>query len=168
LVELYESGQLSPAVRGRLAGRYWEIKTGRTQGAVAKAGRDVQEVRDGAAFAIETGAMVVVPAIAGRALSAARYVSGGFAEGQLDIHFAKHAAEWGAGNITKTSYLKRAQELLGRDIGGEILSHVLANGDVLRYNTRTNEFAVGAADGTIRTLFRPIEGMTYWLQQVKP
>jgi len=80
----------------------------------------------------------------------------------LEKHFAKHAAEWGAGNITQLGYLKRAQSLLGKEVGGDILGAVRANGDVLRYNIRTNEFAVGAADGTIRTLFRPQAAMEYW------
>jgi pyocin large subunit-like protein len=31
-----------------------------------------------------------------------------------------------------------------------------------------HEFAVGAADGTIRTLFRPQDGVAYWLKQVGP
>lgn len=84
----------------------------------------------------------------------------------FDGHFAKHGAEWGAGNITKTGYLKRAQDLLGRDVGDGILGSMRANGDVLRYNVRTNEFAVGTADGFIRTLFRPEKGMEYWLKQV--
>jgi hypothetical protein len=91
-----------------------------------------------------------------------------FAEGQLEKHFAKHAGEWGAGNITKQGYLKRAQDLLSRQPGGDILGHTRAGGDILRYNARTNEFAVGAADGTIRTLFRPTDGMAYWLRQVAP
>ena len=86
----------------------------------------------------------------------------------LDSHFAKHAVEWGAGNITKAGYLRRAQSLLGKKPGGNILGHTRANGDILRYNTRTNEFAVGASDGTIRTLFRPQGGMDYWLKQVTP
>jgi pyocin large subunit-like protein len=103
-----------------------------------------------------------VRAGAARALPASRYVAKGFAQGQLDKHFAKHAAEWGAGNITKTGYLKRAQNLLGRDVGGDILGAVRKSGDVLRYNMRTNEFAVGAADGTIKTLFRPRAGLHYW------
>jgi pyocin large subunit-like protein len=86
----------------------------------------------------------------------------------FDGHFAKHAAEWGAGNITKAGYLKRAQDLLGRAVGGDILGAVRANGDMLRYNVRTNEFAVGTADGFIRTLFRPEKGLEYWLNQVGP
>ena len=89
-----------------------------------------------------------------------------FAAGQLEQHFAKHAAEWGAGNITKIAYLRRAQALLSREVGGDILGAVRANGDILRYNVRTNEFAVGTAEGLIRTLFRPLEGLEYWLRQV--
>jgi RHS repeat-associated protein len=95
-------------------------------------------------------------------LTQGAYRAAGFAEGQLGKHFSKHAAEWGAGNITKAGYLKRAQSLLGKDVGGDILGAVRANGDVLRYNAATNEFAVGAANGTIRTLFRPSGGMSYW------
>ena len=91
-----------------------------------------------------------------------------FAEGQLEKHFAKHAGEWGAGNITQTGYLKRAQDLLSREVGGDILGATRSGGDILRYNVRTNEFAVGAADGTIHTLFRPQDGMSYWLEQVGP
>lgn len=45
-------------------------------------------------------------------------------------------------------------------------SHTRANGDILRYNTRTNEFAVGAQDGTIRTLFRPKDRLNYWNKEV--
>ena len=91
-----------------------------------------------------------------------------FKPGELDIHFNKHAGEWGAGNITKDSYLKRAIDLLGREPGGEILGHTRANGDILRYNTITNEFAIGAQDGTIRTLFKPKDGLNYWNKQVGP
>jgi pyocin large subunit-like protein len=98
-------------------------------------------------------------------LPAARYLPKGFAQGKLESHFAKHAAEWGAGNITKDAYLKRALKLLSSEVGGDILGKIRADGDILRYNLRTNEFAVGAADGTIRTLFRPEKGMAYWFAQ---
>lgn len=101
-------------------------------------------------------------------LPAARYAPKGFASSQLEAHFAKHAGEWGAGNITQAGYLKRAQSLLGSEVGGDIAGAARANGDILRYNMRTNEFAVGAADGTIRTLFRPQDGMAYWLNQAGP
>lgn len=34
------------------------------------------------------------------------------------------------------------------------------------YNIRTNEFAVGSSEGTVRTLFRPKDGIHYWNKQV--
>lgn len=37
-----------------------------------------------------------------------------------------------------------------------------------RFNVVTNEFAVQTAEGTIRTFFRPTEGVAYWLKQVGP
>ncbi len=98
------------------------------------------------------------------ALGSGRFTNGNFAPGQLESHFAKHAGEWGA--IGEDAYLARARSMLSSDVGGEIRGAVRANGDVLRYNVRTNEFAVGASDGTIRTLFRPTDGLDYWLSQV--
>lgn len=98
--------------------------------------------------------------------TAPRYAPTNFAAGELDKHFLKHANEFGS--ITRDTYLKGARTLLGRDIGGEIQGAVRPNGDVLRYNSRTNEFAVGRSDGTIRTYFRPKGGMSYWQKQVGP
>jgi hypothetical protein len=84
------------------------------------------------------------------------YENGEFKPGELDDHYAEHAAEWGG--ITKDAYLKRARSLLGSDVGGDTLGHTRANGDVVRFNKQTGEFAVGQADGIIRTLFRPLKG----------
>ena len=84
------------------------------------------------------------------------FSDGEFAPGQLEKHFRKHADEWGA--IGKDAYLHRARDLLGRQPGGEILGHTRSTGEIVRFNSRTGEFAVGAPDGkTIRTLFRPIK-----------
>lgn len=89
-----------------------------------------------------------------------------FAAGQLDKHFTKHASEWGAGNITRMGYLKRAQDLLGRPVGGDILGATRTSGEVLRWNTRTNEFAAALKDGTIGTLFRPHDGPSNWARRL--
>ena len=113
-----------------------------------------------------TGALISAGAAKG--LGAGKWAANGFKAGQLDAHFAKHAGEWGAGNITKSGYLNRAMDLLRREPGGGILGHTRVNGDILRYNSRTNEFAIGAKDGTIRTLFRPTDGLNYWNKQVGP
>ncbi len=87
-------------------------------------------------------------------------------EALLEQHFAKHAAEWGVEGMTKAEYLGRAQALLNSKAGGDILGLARAGGDILRYNATTNEFAVGTAQGVIRTFFRPTEGFAYWLSQV--
>ncbi len=91
----------------------------------------------------------------------------GFKPGELENHFAKHAGEWPPG-LTKEQYLRGGRELLAQSPGGDILGHTRPNGDVLRYNNATNEFAVMAQDGTIRTFFRPSGGINYWNAQVTP
>jgi pyocin large subunit-like protein len=88
-------------------------------------------------------------------------------EAKLAKHVAKHSGEW-PGGISEAEYLSRARQLLKANPGGDILGHVRANGDILRYNVATNEFASQTAEGTIRTFFRPTEGMAYWLMQVGP
>jgi hypothetical protein len=98
------------------------------------------------------------------ALGSGRFTNAEFAPGDLEAHFAKHAGEWGA--IGEDSYLARARSMLSSDPGGDLLGSVRANGDVLRFNVRTGEFAVGSSDGVIRTLFRPDAGLDYWLAQV--
>lgn len=69
-------------------------------------------------------------------------------------------------NLAQSGYPAKARELLNATPGGAIQGFVRSNGDVLRYNIQTNEFAVRSADGTIRTLFRPGEGLQYWLGQI--
>lgn len=78
----------------------------------------------------------------------------------LDTHFTKHGSEFG--NITKEEYLKRAQDLINSPAGGNIMTKTRANGDLLIYNKATNEFTVKASDGTIRTLFKPTDGIDYF------
>ena len=81
----------------------------------------------------------------------------------LDDHFKKHAGEFG--NITQSQYLAAAQNLLNSKPGGDILSKTRANGDVILYNKATNEFGVKTVDGTIRTYFKPSDGINYFNRQ---
>jgi len=81
----------------------------------------------------------------------------------LDSHYTKHASEFG--NITKDQYLKGAQNLTNSNPGGNILTKARPNGDALFYNKATNEFAVKASDGTIRTYFKPTDGINYFNRQ---
>ena len=76
-------------------------------------------------------------------------------------------AEWGRREHHEGGVFEaRAQSLLNRTPGDEILGYIRANGDVLRCNVRTNGFVVRTAQGQIRTLFRPNDGVQYWLRQV--
>lgn len=54
--------------------------------------------------------------------------------------------------------------LLGLKKSG-VLEKVRGHGDILGYNPAINEFGVVAADGTIRTLFKPKNGLAYWNKQ---
>ncbi len=94
----------------------------------------------------------------------ARVIPRGFRPGKLASHFRDHAHEWTPPMPNEGTYLQRAIELLSAP-PGNILEQVRPNGDILRYNPVTNEFAVMASDGTIRTLFRPKTGITYWNNQ---
>lgn len=87
---------------------------------------------------------------------------------KFDQHFAKHGGEW-PGGISEADYLAKARQLLSEPVGGDILGYERpgpGGNDILRYNTATNEFAVQAPDGSIRTLFRPKDGINYWNKQV--
>jgi filamentous hemagglutinin len=61
-------------------------------------------------------------------------------------------------------YVEAAQDFVANPPTGT-LSKVRANGDVLLYNPGTNTFAVKAADGTPRTMFKPTLGSTYFHAQ---
>lgn len=84
----------------------------------------------------------------------------------LNDHYVKHVIRQKEfGEISKEEYLRRAQELVTSEPGGEILVKERSNGDLLFYNKRTNEFAVLTADGIIRTFFKPKDGIDYFLRQ---
>jgi hypothetical protein len=81
---------------------------------------------------------------------------------KLAEHVAKHSNEWTPA-LTQGQYLSRARHLLSRPAGGEILEKWRANGDMLRYNARTNEFAaLDGETGAVKTLVRPKGGRSYW------
>lgn len=77
----------------------------------------------------------------------------------LNEHFNKHAAEFGYKTIDE--YVAGARSLINSSDG--VLTFTRKNGDQLFYNPGTNEFAVLASDGAIRTYFKPKDGMKYWL-----
>lgn len=70
----------------------------------------------------------------------------------LKDHFTKHKKEFG--NISQNTYLKRAQSLAGTT-GKHVLSKKRSNGDVIKYNTKTNELLIMSRNDVIRTFFKP-------------
>ena len=81
-------------------------------------------------------------------------------------HFARHAKEWGDSFLNANQYLQAANDLLNRE-GEGIYQFVSSQGWFFKYDSILNEFLLISNNGTISTFFKPIEGMAYWLQQVK-
>lgn len=76
-----------------------------------------------------------------------------FTGDQLQVHIAKHLAEWP--DMSAEQYLARARELLASPVTEEVPGHVNREGVLLRYDRAADEFAVGTPSGEIWTLFRP-------------
>ena len=84
----------------------------------------------------------------------------------LDSHYKKHVVEQGEfGNITKDQYLKGAQDFVNSKPGGDVLTKTRTNGDNIFYNKATNEFAVTDKSGSIKTYFKPTNGLEYYNAQ---
>lgn len=78
-------------------------------------------------------------------------------------HWRKHRAQFP--NLRSfTDYAKFAKSFLHSPPDGT-LTKVRSNGDVLRYNPKSNIFAVMNKNGTPKTLFRPREAINYWNKQ---
>jgi hypothetical protein len=82
---------------------------------------------------------------------------------QLDEHYQKHGAEFGA--ISKAEYLRLAQELRDAPVGGPILEARRPDRDFSRFDRRHGYFGAYNPDGTIRTFFIPNNGERYFRRQ---
>ena len=83
----------------------------------------------------------------------------------MDEHFAKHGAEFG--NISEDEYLRAAQELRDRTVGGDVLEIVRDDGTVSRFDRSSGAFIAFNRDGTIRTFFKPNDGERYFQRQAQ-
>ncbi|HTW67805.1 MAG TPA: hypothetical protein VME17_24490 [Bryobacteraceae bacterium] len=95
------------------------------------------------------------------------YASGpGFrSRAQLDEHYAKHGAEFGA--ISKAEYLRLAQALRDAPVGGPILESRRPNGEFSKFDRRHGYFGAYNRNGTIRTFFIPNNGERYFRNQAR-
>jgi pyocin large subunit-like protein len=82
---------------------------------------------------------------------------------QFDEHYAKHGREFG--NISQQEYLERAQALRDAPAGGQILQAVTPDGIISRFDRRNGYFGAYNPDRTIRTLFIPNAGESYFRRQ---
>jgi len=88
----------------------------------------------------------------------------GFASKQkLQEHYEKHGSEFGA--ISLADYLRQAQLLRDRPVGGSILEIKRDDGAVTRFDRATGAFLAFNRDLTIRTFFKPNDGERYFLRQ---
>jgi pyocin large subunit-like protein len=95
------------------------------------------------------------------------YASGpGFrSQAQLDEHYQKHGAEFGA--ISKAEYLRLAQELRDAPAGDPILEARRPNGEFSRFDRRHGYFGAYNRNGIIRTFFIPNAGERYFERQAE-
>ena len=108
----------------------------------------------------------IAPKLIGCWLIAALLVASGpsfRSRAQLDEHYAKHGAEFGA--ISKVEYLRLAQELRDARVGGPILEAWRQDGEFSRFDRRHGYFGAYNRDGTIRTFFIPNDGERYFRRQ---
>src|SRR5258706_11069464 len=84
---------------------------------------------------------------------------------RLVEHYRKHGREFG--RISMDRYLRLAQELRDRPVGGMILEAVRADRSIVRYDKSSGAFIAFDPDGIIRTFFRPNRGDAYFRSQLR-
>lgn len=88
----------------------------------------------------------------------------GFASRQKYLdHYAKHGREFGS--ISAAEYLRQAQTLRDRPAGKDVLEVVRADGVITRFDKTGEAFLAFDADLTIRTFFKPNDGVNYFWRQ---
>ncbi len=85
---------------------------------------------------------------------------------QFNDHFEKHGAEFG--QITKTDYLRMAQELRDAPVSKDILESIReSDGVITKFDRKRGYFGAFNKDRTIRTFFIPNDGERYFKRQAR-
>jgi hypothetical protein len=84
---------------------------------------------------------------------------------RLKDHFHKHGREVGA--ASEDDYLRLAQALRDRPVGGDVLELRRADGVYCRFDRASGGFLAFDRDGVIRTYFRPNDGERYFERQAQ-
>ena len=74
-------------------------------------------------------------------------------EKELQRHFDDHGNDFGAKNPAE--YRAQADKFLNTERSPGTLEKIRGNGDIVRFNPKTDEFGVSRPDGTIRTYYKP-------------
>lgn len=82
------------------------------------------------------------------------YTTGFKNNASLNHHYAKHKGEFGL--ISIAEYASMADEFIGAPLGEGTLECVRVGGDILRYNPKTEEYAVMSKNQEILTYFIPV------------
>jgi hypothetical protein len=78
-------------------------------------------------------------------------------------HFRKHRSDFPEIQ-NALQYRKRTLDFLNNPPPGT-QTKIRQNGDILRYDPKTNTFGVMRSDGTPRTMFKPENGTIFWKKQ---
>lgn len=78
-------------------------------------------------------------------------------------HWKKHGKEFPNLNNAK-EYVEATKDFLFKSPKGT-LTKTRSNGDILKYHPESNTFAVMDSAGNPKTMFKPDEGLEYWLKQ---
>ena len=84
------------------------------------------------------------------------------AEAGAQRAFQRNGAAFGAGSMEQ--FVSKAHAFVGHPPKGT-LTLTRQNGDTLFYDPKGNVFAVADKQGAPRTMFKPDDGMDYWLKQ---
>lgn len=83
----------------------------------------------------------------------------------LEEHYQKHGSEFGS--ISQPRYLRLAQELRDAPKGGSVREARRQDGVITRFDTRSGAFIAFHEDGSIRTFFKPNDGIRYFERQLE-
>lgn len=95
----------------------------------------------------------------------------GFTKYNLNRHFggggdSDHSDQYPG--YTKEQYAQRALDLVqSRADGKRILGYKTPEGEVVRYDTATNDYAKGFPNGGIKTMFKPDAGVVYFRKRMR-
>ena len=88
----------------------------------------------------------------------------GFSSNNLKLHWNKHSKHYPG--WTEQQYEQRAEELVRSEVGGDILGFKAKNGSIVRYDMKTNDYAIGYVTG-IGSMFKLDRGLLQYYERKK-